>query len=322
MACAVARLLYVIPAMVPFQGLAQGVYTTTVTPRAGEDLRGACQYEMTIPQPAVATRAVWVIFDRGPEVTALYNDPGVFKFAEKQRLALVLARHCAAAERDDLDLDPSKGLGRALFTALDQFAQDSRHGEFETGKVVVFGFANAGVLAGRFPAFAPDRVIGAVDYAPGQLDPPAVDTIQLPPAAAAVPQLIIANGADTVNGTRLPLDYFAKYEKTSPWAFAIQNGAAHHGALANAKPLMFAWIEGLLDASPAWWSLYMRNVPSEVVDRWGNPAYRIAEARIEKPGATAPENFIDAGRAPSRKAANEWLSFVRKPQHPANGKYQ
>jgi dienelactone hydrolase len=317
------------PMLVPFSApaLAQGpaygqaVYTTTVTPRTGEDLRSPCQYELTIPQPAVAARAVWVIFDRGREVTALYNDPEVFRFADKQRLALLLARHCASTEREDMNVDPSKGIGRALFTALDQLAQASKHGELETAKIIAFGFSGAGSLVARLPGFAPDRVLAAIPYAPGQYEPLGMDTIELSPAAAAIPQLIIANGADTVNGTRRPLDYFTRYfEKGAPWTFAIQNGVPHHGALANARPLMFAWIEGVLD-SPAAWSLYMRNAPADVLDEWKSPVLRITGARIEKPGASPPGNYVPAGRAPSRKAANEWLSFVRKPQHPVNSKY-
>jgi dienelactone hydrolase len=337
MTCAGARFYYVIPIIAALCGAArsQGVYSTTVTPAADEDILGRCQYELTLPRADVPIRAVWVIFDRGPEVLHLYNDADVFRFAEKQRLALLLPRHCRSKEREDIDVQPDRGIGRALFTALEQLAQISRHGELTSAKLIVFGFSGAGSLAGRFPGFAPDRVLASIGYAPGQYEPLGMDTIQLSPAAIAVPQLIVANGADAINGTERPFDYFRKhFGRGAPWAFAIQNGVPHHGGLANAKPLMFAWLEGILDAPPAetgitafavqrsgWW-LYLRTAPTQVQDEWDKAVYEVREARIDKVGSPMPANYVAAGWAPTRKAANEWLTFVKKPAHPVDTKYR
>jgi hypothetical protein len=337
MACAADRLLYAAPILVLFGGLApaQGVYSTTVTPRADDNIMSACQYELTIPQTNVAMRATWVLFDRGREIVDLYNHPDVFRFADRERIALLLARHCASKEREDMDVDPEHGIGRALFRALDQLGQASKHGELQTGKVIVFGFSGAGSLSGRLPGFAPDRVLASIDYAPGQYDPLGMDTIQLSPAAAAIPQLIVANGEDPVNGTKRPLDYFQKYfEKGAPWVFALQNGVPHHGGLANLRPLMFAWIESILDATPestgvtalaagqrsGWW-LYIRTSPTKTRDEWKNPVLEATDARIEKAGAGVPSNYMAVGWVPSRKTANEWLAFMKKPKHPVNTKY-
>jgi hypothetical protein len=314
---------------------AQGVYSTTVTPRVDDDILAPCQYELTIPQTGVATRAVWVIFDRGREVADLYNSPGVFRFAGKERLALLLARHCRAKDREDMNVDPAKGIGHALFQALDQLANESHHSELASSKVIVFGFSGAASLAARLPGYAPDRVLASIAYAPGQYEPLGMDTVDLPPAAAAIPQLIIANGADTVNGTKQPVKFFRKYfDKGSPWVLAIQNGVPHHGGLANTKPLMFAWIETILNATPGstgitalaagqrggWW-LYLRTARTARRDNWKNPVDRVTNARIEKAGAAAPRGYIGAGSMPSRKAANEWLAFVKQRQHKVNTKY-
>jgi dienelactone hydrolase len=321
MACARAQLLYL--SAVLNAAFAQGVYTTTVTPRADDDISAPCQYELTLPQNSVAVRAVWVIFDRGREVADLYNDPAVFRFADKERIGLLLPRHCRSKERDDMDVDPAKGLGRALFQALNQLAGESQHGELESAKVIVFGFSGAGSLSARMPGFAPDRVLAAIDYAPGQYDPLGMDTIELTPKAASVPQLIIANGADPVNGTKRPFEFFRKYhDRGSPWVLAIQNGVPHHGGLANAKPLIFAWIENVLDGRPGpAWSLYLKTAPSSTVDEWKNAVDRVAEVRIEKTGSATPEGYMRAGEMVSHKLASEWLAFVKRPVHKVNTKY-
>src|SRR5436305_14743313 len=118
----------------------------------------------------------------------------------------------------------------------------------------------------------------------------------------SVPQLVVANGADPVNGTKRPMDYFNRYfERGAPWMLAIQNGVPHHGGLANAKALMLAWVESILDATPettgltalspgqrgGWW-LYLRTEPTNLVDEWKAPVARVADAKIEKVGASAP----------------------------------
>ncbi len=142
MTCATARLYYVIPTLGTLCGLgrSQGVYSTRVAPAVDEHMLGPCQYELTIPRVEAAIRAVWVIFDRGPEVLNLYNDRDVFRFAEKERLALLLSKHCRSKERQDIDVRPEEGIGRALFTALDQLRQSSKHGELSSSKVIVLGF--------------------------------------------------------------------------------------------------------------------------------------------------------------------------------------
>ena len=47
------------------------------------------------------------------------------------------------------------------------------------------------------------------------------------------------------------MEYFQKYfSQGAPWVFAIRNGVPHQGGLANAQPLLFAWLEGILEAIP------------------------------------------------------------------------
>src|SRR5260370_21510836 len=49
-------------------------------------------------------------------------------------------------EREDMILEPKIGVGRALFTALDQFAESEHRPEFRTVPVIVLGWSGAGSL--------------------------------------------------------------------------------------------------------------------------------------------------------------------------------
>src|SRR5438093_11415368 len=101
------------------------VFQTSVAPQPDEDFASPCRYEITLTDPSRTVRGVWVIFDRGRDMLRYYGDPYVQAFAERHDLALVLAFHCAAKSGTDGDInvEPSKGLGRALFSAHAQFAE-------------------------------------------------------------------------------------------------------------------------------------------------------------------------------------------------------
>jgi hypothetical protein len=240
-----------------------------------------------------ATRAVWVIYDRGPESRELYDDQAVFEFAEKQRLGLLWARHCPGANSDDIDTAPEHGLGRALLAALDAFAQVSRHGELTTSRMIVLGSNEAGVLAARMPESAPERVLGSVTVASD-----ALDSANLESVAVAVPQLVIS-------GTRGGFESFGRhFAEGAPWAFL-----PHRGSALEIKPLMFAWIEALLDATPPitaprdGWQLFVK---------FSDAAVAVEDAKIGNAGTKTPGGYVPAGWVPSKKVASEWRSLVRK----------
>src|ERR1700676_4910190 len=98
---------------------------TTVVPLGDEDLSSPCVYDIVIPAPNARTRAVWVVFERGLDVQRFYDDVQVRAFATRNGLAMMMPHHCRAKSYEDIDVDPAKGIGRVLFTALDQFADQS-----------------------------------------------------------------------------------------------------------------------------------------------------------------------------------------------------
>jgi hypothetical protein len=99
------------------------VFQTSVAPRPDEDLAVACRYEITLTDPSRTVKGVWVIFDRGRDMLRYYGDPDVQAFAQLHDWALLLPFHCAAKSYSDMNMDPAKGIGRALFAALTQLAQ-------------------------------------------------------------------------------------------------------------------------------------------------------------------------------------------------------
>jgi hypothetical protein len=186
-----------------------------------------CEYELTLRDANKPAKAVLVILERGWQVGNLYFDSEVIAFAERHDLALILARHCRAKAEEDMDSIPEHGLGRALLQSLKNFAQAANHPELAEASLILFSFSGGGSTVARMVAYAPERILAAIEYAPGHREPIGIDTVDLPEAALAVPQFIIANGADDRGGTRRPYAYFEKYRQRAPMTFMIQNRVPH-----------------------------------------------------------------------------------------------
>ena len=318
---------------------AQGVvFQTSVAPQADEDLASDCRYEITLTNSSRTVRGVWVIFDRGRDMLRYYGDPDVQAFAERHDLALLLAFHCGAKSPDaggDMNVDPSKGIGRALFSALTQFAQSSRHAELASAKVILLGFSGAGSLAGRFPVYAPDRVLAVIAANPGH-NPLGVDTIDLSRKTAAVPQLILAGSADAITGTQRPYAYFRKYfDQGAPWTFVLQNETPHCCVI-NAKALVLQWLDAVVVqrvAPPSGQYGFIRTAPAKTEecpdpcrpgtpiwrrgakDTWGGANWSVTDATVAR-RSTPPEGMTSAGWLPTGGFADTWVSFVERPGHP------
>jgi hypothetical protein len=183
------------------------VFQTTVAPLPDEDLAAPCHYELTLPDRSQSVNTVWVIFDRGRDMLRYYGDPEVLRFAERQHWALVLAFQCpgkAPDDHDDINVQPAQGLGRALFSALDQLAATAHHPELSSAKLVLLGFSGTGVLAARFAGYAPQRLAAVIPANAGHFDPVGLSTLRLTEQGQAVPQFILAGSQDAVSGVSRP----------------------------------------------------------------------------------------------------------------------
>lgn len=307
-------LLTLLPAALLAQSA--GVHTVDIEPAPGESFSEPCRFELTIPAAEYSTRAVWVVYDRGRDTRAFYDDEALFQFAERRRLALLWAKHCPAAESGETEPDPSRGPGRALFAALNRLERPSGHGELSSSKVIALGAGADAALAARLAHFAPDRILASIVHAPAGFEKLRAPT--------NVPQLVIANSADPASGTRLPFAYFQRHiANGAPWVFAVHN--ADEAALSATKPLLFAWVEGLLDSIPdttapvsmgtlqrtGWW-LFIRMQDSGQQDESGLPVAAAADSKTAKVGQSGPAGFQPAGWVPTKKMADAWQNFIKR----------
>jgi dienelactone hydrolase len=313
-------------------------FQTSVDPRADEDLAAACRYEITIMDRSRQVRGVWVIFERSLDMLRYYRDADVRAFARRHDLALLYPFHCKSKTEagGDMNVEPARGIGRALFAALEDFAQSSKHPELASAGLILLGFSGTGSLVGRLADFASNRVLAVIPTDPGHFDPLGVDTISLSPQAAEIPHLILVGSSDAVSGTERPYAYFRKYfDQGSPWTFVVQNRAPHCCIL-NAKGLILEWVDAVVvqrlrrmtgqygfietrpseatdcpDQSPPVRSSWCRSTR----DTWGGENWSVNTATIEQ-RPNPPKGMRPSGWLPTEKFAKQWIGFVTQPEHP------
>jgi len=211
-------------------------------------------------------------------------------------------------------VEPDKGVGRTLFSALSQFAESEGRPELGTVGIIAMGWSGAGSLVSRLAGYRPERYVAGIAYAPGQYEPLGMNTIELSAQAIRSPQLIIANGSDNINGTERPYGYFRKYyEQGAPWTFVVQNRTPHC-CIQNAQNLILEWLHAVLrmqDQRGIGDHGYLRVEFSKVVDEWKRPVFNATSSRIGTKGKNT-RGELPAGWMPSAAFAQEWLVFTRK----------
>ena len=301
-------------------------FQTVVQPLPAEDLAHDCHYELTLPKEAKRIHGLWILYDRGPQITSFYSDPDVIALAKRRGLGLLLAHQCnsrnAPGGPEEMDMDPSHGVGRALFTAIDQFAQQSGHPELSSAKLVLLGFSGTGALFAHFVEYAPSRIIAAVLIHPAHYEPVALDRVQLSEEGREVPELIFAGGADKVATTQGPYDYFQRYrDQGAPWTFLVQNQTGHFG-VSTTKPLVLAWLDDVvkrrapdgnrplrkINESGSWQAYMARCLPEQRL----LPTWNVCMAATTK-SKSPPDNMVAAGWLPSKHVADLWLQSARSP---------
>jgi len=298
-------------------------YRTYVEPIANETMERPCEYELTLRDARKPIRAIFVVVERGWQFGNLYFDPAITAFAAQHDLALLLARHCRAKTEEDMDIIPEHGVGRALLQATRQFAEQAHHPELANSKLILFSFSGGGSMVARMLNYAPERILAAIEYAPGHREPIGIDTVTLPVKGLSIPQFVIANGADNICGTQRPYAYFEKYRGRAPITFMVQNGVPHCCVM-NITNIVLRWLKDVIDIKqPAatfeestFWRGYITKSDSGVKDDWKEPVWNVGVARITPPHSSAQANAQDAGWMPSKSFAEAWLAFEKERTHP------
>ena len=311
-------------------------FKATVEPLPGENFTGPCSFELSIPSPTKRVRAVWITYDRGFDISRYYSDAEVRVFAQKQAIALVLARQCPAklpptGEQGEMDMDMSRGVARSIFAALNDFSRQSNHPEISGAKLILMGFSGIGAMFGHFVRYAPDRVLAAILANPGQTEPYGMTNMNLDAAALAVPQFIITGGIDDRGGTQRPWDCFSRHwSRGAPWVYLVQNGLPHCCVI-NAKALILEWLDEMIKlrepASNAplrainvsgGWNGFIRPCENGKRDTWGAPDWNVCAASIQPTRQPAPTGQVVGGWFPTHRLASDWLVFIREQKHPAD----
>jgi len=184
-------------------------------------------------------------------------------------------------------------------------------------------------MVARMVAYAPERMLAAIEYAPGHREPIGINTVTLPEAALSVPQFIVANGADDRCGTQRPYSYFEKYHDRAPMTFMVQNKVPHCCVM-NVTSIVLLWLDDVVNQRfPATdkpletidrkhaWEGFIKTEDSGVRSWKTEPVWSIADAWIAPTSsATAPAGAQDAGWLPSKRFAEAWLAFEKAREHP------
>ena len=251
-----------------------------------------------------------VVFERGKETVDFYWSERVKDFAAKHETALLLAHHCPARGSEDIDVEPSQGLGRMLIAALDQLSSTPTLKDVAKAKLVLFGLSGAGSLTARMLNFLPTRVEAAILIHPGHGDALGIDTAQIGPSAHSIPQFVLTGSTDAVAGTKKPFEYFLRlYKKRAAVVFAI-DPEAKHCCFRGAEPLILSWLSDQLRPSTPQNSVcgFFDADWTDTRDTWGFRTFRVKKAVVTQKKST----LKPAGCFASSDTAQKWLEFVQK----------
>jgi len=288
-----------------------------------EDLIGPCQFLLQLSNPNVSQAGTLVIYDREDDLD-VYNSPQVQQAAASLNLAMVFAYQCNSISHDDLQPNAFDGQGRVLLAAMNQFAINVNHPELATTNFILFGFSAAGILTQTMESYAPTRILGGIEYAPGD---PWLNTVPVTAASAKTPTLILTNADDNLAGNWNQLQYFqAGRAQGAPWSFAVQNGTSHCCAYSTV-PIIIPWIQAIAATPPpilpATSAATQALFPSPsfgaftctqdgVWDGSGHQDCAITQASFSasqlSTNAAGP-----AGWLPNQASAQAWLAWVQNP---------
>lgn len=166
-------------------------------------------------------------------------------FATKHKLALVACRFTDKPHEQNFIEDyikVSDGSGTALLTAINDFAQKSKHSELSTAPMLLWGMSAGGQFNYEFVAWKPDRVIAFVVNKGG-----IYYSALLPRAARSVPGVLFVGGKDLEFRTNTIVGLFAVNRRAGAlWALSEEPGANH--IIGRSRDLALPFYEDVMAA--------------------------------------------------------------------------
>ena len=294
----------------------------SVPTTSSEDLNGPCNYDLLLQTPSATQAGTLVIFERG-DSKLVYNDAGLRAVAAKLNYAMVWAHQCNSESHGDLQSEASAGPARTLQAALTQFGINTSHAELGAGGVILFGFSAAGALSATMANAIPERILGVVEYAPGD-SYVFLPAVPISAGAAHIPTLILSNAQDPKVGTTMDMDYFARGRASNaPWAYAVQNATAHC-CVASTLPLLLPWFNAVASVGKAGGTDSPASTQTLYRDSafgWftctpnGTPVWDgSVDCSFTASGLAAePKAGSNTGWLPDQASASAWQSWVTNP---------
>lgn len=211
----------------PSLALAQGSAATLEDSLPSGQNYAVAQFRFWAPPGAAKVRAVLVLVPgSNGDGRAMAQDTVWQNFATKHNLAIIACRftdkpHDQSFFEDYISV--SQGTGQALLTALDHFAERSKHPEVSGAPFLMWGMSAGGQFNWEFVAWKPERVIAFVVNKGG-----VYYSALLPKASRLVPGILFTGGKDIEFRTNTINGLFAVNRRGGAlWALAEEPSAAH-----------------------------------------------------------------------------------------------
>ncbi|MEO7362245.1 MAG: hypothetical protein ABI120_18085 [Gemmatimonadaceae bacterium] len=230
-------------------------------------------------------------------------------FAVKHKLALV-ACYFKDKQHDQNFIEDyikvSEGSGDALLTAIDDFAQRSKHAELSTAPMLLWGMSAGGQFNYEFVAWKPERVIAFVVNKGG-----IYYSALLPRAARSVPGVLFVGGKDIEFRTNTIVGLFAVNRRAGAlWTLSEEPAAAH--IVGRSRDLAMLFYEDVMAARLAASSGLLRPMPEK-------PAF-IGDFKSKSfaPSGDGPAPGFPTAWLPTERVARAWLAILTEQPFPPN----
>ncbi|MEP6833579.1 MAG: hypothetical protein ABJB74_09300 [Gemmatimonas sp.] len=230
-------------------------------------------------------------------------------FAVKNKLALV-ACYFKDKQHDQNFIEEyikvSEGSGDALLSAINTFAQQSKHAELSTAPMLLWGMSAGGQFNYEFVAWKPERVIAFVVNKGG-----IYYSALLSKASRAVPGVLFVGGKDLEFRTNTIVGLFAVNRRGGAlWALSEEPGAAH--IVGKSRDLAIPFYEDVMAARlPA--------SPGPLIPMPEKPAF-IGDFKTKTfaPNGDGPAPGFPTAWLPTERVARAWQAILTEQPLPQN----
>jgi len=230
-------------------------------------------------------------------------------FAVKHQLALVACffkdkQHDQNFIEDYIKV--SDGSGDALLTAINDFAQKSKHAELSAAPMLLWGMSAGGQFNYEFVGWKPERVIAFVVNKGG-----IYYSALLPRAARSVPGVLFVGGKDLEFRTNTIVGLFAVNRRAGAlWALSEEPAAAH--IVGRSRELAMPFYEDVMAARLSASSAPLKPMPAK-------PAF-IGDFKLKTfaPSGDGPAPGFPTAWLPTGRVARAWQAILTEQPFPPN----